>query len=461
MQTTLVVLAAIIILAAMAYLHRKKWSFTKLVFLSLVLGIVFGIGLQLMFGANSSTVKDSMEWISIVGDGYISLLQMLVIPLIFVSLVGAFTQLKFADKIKKIAANVLAILLGTTAIASVLGYGSVVLFKLQGASFAKGMSATSTALTSIRDHQAELKGLTLPQQITSFFPQNIFADFAGMRSTSTIAVVIFSLFVGVAFLAVKKEQPKLADTFARGIMALRAIVMKIVKMVLALTPYGIFALIAKTSATNSFENMAKLVTFIAAAYVAIAVMFMVHTVILLINHINPITYYKKVAPVLIFAFTSRTSGGSLPLNVRIQKNALGVSETIADFSASFGLSIGQNGCAGIYPSMVAAITAPLVGINIFSWQFILTLVLIDVISSFGVAGVGGGATFTTLMVLGALNLPVSVLGVLIAIDPIVDMARTALNVNDSILAGIVTAKRIGELDQNTFNDATMIVDAEL
>ena len=461
MESTIIVIVALAILAAMAYLHRKKWSFTKLVFLSLVLGIIFGISVQLIFGATSSTVTNSMDWISIVGNGYISLLQMLVIPLIFVSLVGAFTQLKVATKIRKIATNVLAVLLGTTAIASILGYGSVVLFHLQGASFAKGMSATSTALTSIKDHQSELHSMTLPQQITAFFPQNIFADFAGMRSTSTIAVVIFSLFVGLAFLAVKKEQPQVADTFARGIMALRTIIMKIVKMVLALTPYGIFALIAKTSATNSFENMAKLLVFIVAAYVAIAVMFIVHTILLLINGINPITYYRKVAPVLIFAFTSRTSGGSLPLNVRTQRRSLGVSETIADFSASFGLSIGQNGCAGIYPSMIAAITAPLVGINIFSWQFVLTLVVIDVISSFGVAGVGGGATFTALMVLGALNLPVTVLGVLIAIDPVVDMARTALNVNDSILAGVITAKRTGELDWNKFSDPQAIVGNEL
>ena len=111
--------------------------------------------------------------------------------------------------------------------------------------------------------------------------------------------------------------------------------------------------------------------------------------------------------------------------------------------------------------MVAAITAPLVGVNIFSWQFVLTLVVIDVISSFGVAGVGGGATFTTLMVLGALNLPVTVLGVLIAIDPIVDMARTALNVNDSMVAGVITAKRTGELDWNIFNNQKDDVNTEI
>lgn len=452
MQALLVILIAAVLLGIMAYLHRKNWGFTKLVFLSLVIGAIFGISLQLLFGSNSKIIKGSISWISIVGDGYVSLLQMLVIPLIFVSLVGAFTELKVAANIKKIAGTVLAILLGTTAIASLLGYSSVAIFNLQGGNFIKGMKASSSALTAISSHQETLKGLTLPEQIVSFLPQNIFADFAGMRATSTIAVVIFSLLVGVAFLSVKKEQPQVAEIFAKGIKALRAIVMKIVKIVLQLTPYGIFALIARTMATNSFAVIGKLLVFIIAAYVAIIVMFLVHTILLLINGINPIKYFKRVASVLIFAFTSRTSGGSLPLNVQAQKNGLGVSDTIADFSASFGLSIGQNGCAGIYPSMVAAISAPLAGINIFSWQFILTLVLIDVVSSFGVAGVGGGATFTTLMVLGALNLPVTVLGVLIAIDPVVDMARTALNVNDSMVAGVITAKRMGQLDWNIFDE---------
>lgn len=461
MQTFLVVLISAAILGVMAFLHQKKWGFNKLVFLALVAGIVFGVVLQLMFGAKSKIIVDSMQWLGIVGDGYISLLQMLVIPLIFVSLVGAFTQLKMGTKIRKIAINVLAILLGTTAVASLVGFSSVALFGLQGANFAKGMSATSTALTSIKDHQNQLQGLSLSAQITSFFPQNIFADFAGMRATSTIAVVIFSLFVGVAFLKIKKSQPKLAETFARGIEALRAIVMQIVKIILQLTPYGIFALITRTAATNSFASMAKLLTFIVAAYLAVAVMFIVHAILLMVNGINPIIYFKKAWPVLVFAFTSRTSGGSLPLNVRTQKESMGVSDTIADFSASFGLTIGQNGCAGIYPSMVAAITAPLVGINIFSWQFVLTLIAIDVISSFGVAGVGGGATFTTLMVLGALNLPVTVLGILIAIDPVVDMARTALNVNDSMVAGVITAKNLDELDWDNFQDKEKVVSSEL
>ena len=217
-------------------------------------------------------------------------------------------------------------------------------------------------------------------------------------------------------------------------------------MVLALTPYGTFALITNTIAVNSLASINHLGLFIAAVYTALILVLLVHTLILSVHGINPVLYYKKALPALLFAFSSRTSAGTLPLNVKIQIESLGVSPTVANFAASFGLSIGQNGCAGVYPTIVATIIAPTVGLDIFSWQFILMLVLIDVIASL----------FTTLIVLGALNLPVTSLGVLIAIDPIVDMGRTLVNVNDSILAGLITAKKTNQLDETILNDANAV-----
>lgn len=126
--------------------------------------------------------------------------------------------------------------------------------------------------------------------------------------------------------------------------------------------------------------------------------------------------------------------GALPLNIQTQTQRLGVPDGIANFSASFGLSIGQNGCAGIYPAMLAIMVAPVANVDI-DLPFVLTLIGVVIISSFGVAGVGGGATFASILVLSTLNLPVALAGVLISIEPIIDMGRTALNVNDSILAG--------------------------
>ncbi len=216
-------------------------------------------------------------------------------------------------------------------------------------------------------------------------------------------------------------------------------------------------MITKAAATDSIASIAQLGVFIIAAYVALIAVLIVHTLILLANHINPIRYYKKVWPALIFAFTSRTSAGTLPLNLKIQTESLGINSAIANFAGSFGLTIGQNGCAGVYPAMIATIIAPTVGINVFTPQFILTLVAVVTLASFGSAGVGGGATFSTLMVLGTLNLPVAIMAVIIAIDPIVDMARTAVNVNDSILAGLIAAKATDNLDHKVLDDDENLV----
>src|SRR5699024_511968 len=133
-----------------------------------------------------------------------------------------------------------------------------------------------------------------------------------------------------------------------------------------------------------------------------------------------------------FAFTSRSSAGTIPLNIQAQKNSLGVDEGIANMSASFGATIGQNGCAGIYPAMLAVMIAPTVGIDPLTWEFIVPLTLIIGMSSFGVAGVGGGATFAGLLVHSLMNLPVALAGLLISIDAFIGVGRTALNVNGSM-----------------------------
>ena len=158
-------------------------------------------------------------------------------------------------------------------------------------------------------------------------------------------------------------------------------------------------------------------------------------IILSLLGISPIRYVKKTLEVLIFAFTSRSSAGALPLNVQTQTRRLGVPEGIANFAATFGLSIGQNGCAGIYPAMLASMVAPVANVKLIL-QFIVTLIAVVIIGSFGVAGVPvGGATFASILVLSTLNLPVALAGVLISVEPLIDMGRTALNVNDSMLAG--------------------------
>ena len=439
----------LIFIIGLFIMAKKHVSFPKRVFTALGLGVVYGIILHLIYGVNSKVLETTTDWFSIVGDGYVTLLQMIVMPLIFISIVSAFSKIQIGDKFAKIGSYIFMFLIGTVAIAAVVGIFYAIVFGLDASSIDLG-SAEHARGNEISSEAKQLTANTLPQQILELLPSNPFLDFTGQRTTSTIAVVIFAIFVGFAYLRVARKQPDNGSLLKRGIDAVYALIMSIVTFVLRLTPHGIIAIMASTIATSDFSAIWTLGKFMIASYAALLTMYVIHLIILAIMGINPIRYVKKTLEVLIFAFTSRSSAGALPLNVQTQTQRLGVPEGIANFSASFGLSIGQNGCAGIYPAMLAIMVAPVAHVDI-DIPFILTLIAVVVISSFGVAGVGGGATFASILVLSTLNLPVALAGVLISIEPIIDMGRTALNVNDSILAGTGTARLTGNLDKEKFN----------
>lgn len=162
-------------------------------------------------------------------------------------------------------------------------------------------------------------------------------------------------------------------------------------------------------------------------------------------------------PVPGFTFNSRSSMATVPLIIEAQNKKLGISDSIANFAATFGTSIGQNGCAGIYPAMLAVMIASTLGINPLDPAWLVSLILVTTISSFGIAGVGGSATFAALMVLSAMNLPVALAGFLISVEPLIDMGRTALNVSESMVAGAVSDRVLGENEMTIDNSK----DAEL
>lgn len=461
---TISILLVLAVFAAIIFglwtMQKKYVKFSTRVFAGLGAGVAFGALIQLIFGTDGTVTVTTMDWISIVGTGYIRFLQMLIMPLVFVSIVRAFTKIEGTTNLSKISTTVLTTLLGTTAIAALVGIASVMIFNLDGAQFVQGAAETAR-IEQIQQTQQQVADITLPQQIIQFIPANFFADLANTRSTSVIAVVIFSVFVGMAYLGVNRKDPENGDFFEKMISSIYAIVMRIVTLVLRLAPFGIFALMTRTLATSSIQALINLGVFMIASYAALIAMFIIHLIILALAKTSPVQYLKKTWPVLSFAFSSRSSAGALPMNIETQRKALGVDDASANFSGTFGLSIGQNGCAGIYPAMLAAIVAPTMGMDIFDPMVILTIVLIVVISSFGVAGVGGGATFAALIVLGTLGLPVTIVGLVISVEPIIDMGRTMLNVNDSILAGVLSSKKIGEFDEAVFNDNAATVHTEI
>lgn len=453
METGFVLLnvAGLLLLASILFwMNRKHFSFSKRVFTGLGLGILYGVILHVSYGVDSSSLQQSIPWFNIIGTGYIKLLQMIVVPLVFISILTAFTKVAAGKNFGKQAALILGLLIGTTAIAALIGIGSALLFGLDAEQIVQGDAEISQGV-ALEETAADVSDKVLPEQLLDLLPANPFLDFTGARPTSTIGVVIFAAFLGFAFLTIRRKEPEQAAVVQKGIDAVYSLIMAVVKIVLRLTPYGILAIMARTVALSDYGAIVNLGKFVAASYAALIVMFLVHLVILAATGLNPITYVKKAGDTLLFAFSSRSSAGTLPLTLNTQTTRLGVPDGIANFAGSFGLSIGQNGCAGIYPAMLAVMIAPTVGQPI-DVQFILTLVAIVAISSFGVAGVGGGATFAAILVLSALNLPIALAGILISVEPLIDMGRTALNVSGSMTAGVTTARVTGELDNAKYDE---------
>ncbi|MDY0994746.1 MAG: L-cystine transporter [Pantoea sp.] len=444
---TLNIVAFVVLLVLLSRFSRQNWSLSKKVLTGLVIGVLFGLVLQLLYGENSAVVKESISWFNIVGNGYVQLLQMVVMPLVFVSILSAVARLHNASSLGKISVLTIGVLLFTTAISALVGVFVTGLFGLSAEGLVQGVQETARLSAIQSNYVGKVADLTVPQLVLSFIPKNPFADLTGASPTSIISVVIFAAFLGVAALQLLKDDEVKGQRVLVAIDTLQSWVMKLVRLVMKLTPYGVLALMTKVVAGSNLQDIIKLGSFVVASYLGLAIMFGVHALLLSVNGINPMRFFRKVWPVITFAFTSRSSAASIPLSVETQTRRLGVPESIASFAASFGATIGQNGCAGLYPTMLAVMVAPTVGINPFDPLWIATLVGIVTLSSAGVAGVGGGATFAALIVLPAMGLPVTLVALLISIEPLIDMGRTALNVNGSMTAGSLTSRWLGMTDK--------------
>lgn len=444
----LVLFAAL--LSLLFQLARREAGLGRRVLAGLVAGTMFGFYLQFAFGHASAVSAQTLEWTNIIGNGYVNLLRMIIMPLILVTMIAAVVKVDEIKSLGKIGGSVVGVLVVTTMIAALIGIAMAMLFGLSAGDLASGARELARAEV-LESRRGSVADLSVPELLVSFIPRNIFYDLTDARSTSIIAVVIFGLLFGIAALLVSEENPDHGKRLRAFIDTAQAVVMKLVKIVMSLTPYGVLALMTRVIATSDGGAILTLVGFVVASYVAIALMFAVHALLIAMLGINVRTYFGKVWSVLTFAFITRSSAATIPLTIRAQIEELKVAPPIASIAASFGATIGQNGCAGIYPAMLAVMVAPTMGVDI-DLGFIASLVLIIAIGSFGIAGVGGGATNAALVVLPAMGFPVTVAALLISIEPLIDMARTALNVNGAITAGLITNRLFGKDVQETLTD---------
>ena len=418
---------------------QRGRSLSTQILIGLVLGAAFGLLMQFMYSGNPGVIAGTLEWTNVVGTSYINLLRMVIMPLVLVMMIAAVVRMKEMGALGRYGGTIVAILVGTTMIAAFIGVMMASVFGLSMDGMTEGARELARA-EALEQRLESIQDLGVADMLIRFIPSNVFYDLTGARPTSIIAVVIFGILFGIAALLVSQEDEEKGKAIFSFVDTIQAIVMKLVRMIMLLTPYGILALLTKVVAGSNGEDIVNLLTFIVASYLAIALMFVVHALLLKLNGVNVADYFRKVWPVLTFAFSSRSSAATIPLNVETQVDELKVPRPIANLSATFGATIGQNGCAGIYPAMLATMIAPTMGINPLDPGFFFPLIGIVAISSFGIAGVGGGATFAALVVLPAMGMPIALVALLISIEPLIDMARTALNVNGAMTAGVVTGR---------------------
>ncbi|MFC0277370.1 cation:dicarboxylate symporter family transporter [Enterococcus devriesei] len=425
-------------LAGLIYLKRKKWSFSKRVVLAMAVGIILGLIFNQMLSNGQGAVLS--DWIGIIGSVYVKLLQMIAIPLIFVCVLLAFTKIEIKTNVLKVGMTIIGTLIVTAGIAGMVGIITGYFSNIDGNSF----NISQTALHSANEIQKSYvsggeQTLTMPQKIIAIFPSNPFFDLTGQRPSATLGVVIFAFFLGVAYLKIKDKKVKEAKLFKDILDSAYEIIMSVVRLFISYAPYAVLTIMIATIVNNDVSAVVKLAKFFVVAYIGLFVVFLIQLLILAICGLPPVRYLQKAFPVLSFAFITASSAGSMPMNIEMQDD-LQIPRSVSSLAASFATSMGMNGCAGVYPGIIIAIVAMTQNINPLTPQFLLYAGFIIAMTSFGIAGTGGGGTVATIISLSALGLPVGLVGVFIAVEPLIDMGRTAINLNGGVVASAVTCK---------------------
>lgn len=454
-----ILLAIIISLVFLGFIYllkrlktKNKKSFNFRVLAALVIGIIFGLILQAIFGPESTPVNQSVTFMKLFSGIYMNLLKLIVIPLILVSITTAIIEAGMHSQVGKKIGQVISGLIITVIIAAIIGIAAISIFDIDANKIMSSGEQSSTYVEKNSDLESRQE-MMAEMNYTDFILAPIPTDFGfmvGAGSTAALSTVLFGMFLGYSVLQVKKRKADKVEPFIQFLNSLKEVVLSMVKEVLKITPFAILALMTAFAATSPFTSLAEIGKFVVVTYLAIIVMYIIHLIIITIQGFSPIQYVKKTWPVLLFGFGSRSSIAALPLNVKTQVEDLGVDSISANLSGTFGVTIGQNGCAGIYPAMLAVMAAQTSGIEITIPWLILLVVVIS-ISSFGIAGVGGGATFAAVAVLSIMGLPIVIVATLVAVEPLLDMARTALNISGAMTTGMTVSNLNGTLNRQEYN----------
>ncbi|ANS73229.1 amino acid:proton symporter [Paenibacillus yonginensis] len=422
-------LVSVAVIVFLVVLARKRVGFGTRVFIALGLGLVAGI----IFNAFQLEYKS----VSTIGSIYVNLIKMLVMPLVFVLVINSIASLTNLAHLRKLGVKTILWFLSTTGVAALIG-----LLVALAVNPGSGFKAEAPQNFEAREIP------TFSQVILDLVPSNPISD---MSEGKVVPVLIFAIFVAVAIVHISSRKPESVEPVRQLLKSATDVLHQVVKYVIRLTPYGVYALIGAMAAKYGLDTLAPLAKVILASYIGLIIHFVLifGGLVALVVKVNPLKFFRKAYPTVAVAFTTRSSYATLPVNLEVLTKRLRVSPRIASFVAPLGATMNFNGCGGVWPAIVAIFVARVYNVPLGLTDYIL-LILVCIISSIGVAGVPGPAAISTTVVLTAMGLPLEGMGLVLGVEALIDMGRTAVNATGTTVTALLVANSEGEFDRAAF-----------
>ena len=416
---------------------KKKIGLSTQIFIALLIGALFGVVIH--YWIPSSYIKDTViveGVLYVVGQGFIRLMQMLVVPLVFCSLICGSMAIGDTKTLGKVGVKTIGFYLVTTALAVCVALGSALLINpglgLDMDAVQKGTVSSTTEATSLVD------------TLLNIIPKN---PVQSMANGDMLPIIVFALFVGIMLAKLGTRGSVVANFFSQ----FNDVMMEMTMAIMKIAPIGVFCLIARTFATVGFSAFAPMLKYMGNVTLALAIQCLIVYQILLFvfTRLNPFKFIKKFLPVMGFAFSTATSNATIPMSIDTLSKKMGVSKQISSFTIPLGATINMDGTS-IMQGVAVVFIAQAYGIPLTMGN-LATVVVTATLASIGTAGVPSVGLVTLAMVLNSVGLPTEGIALIMGIDRILDMIRTAVNITGDAVCTTIVCHQEGSLNREVFN----------
>jgi Na+/H+-dicarboxylate symporter len=409
-------------------------SLTTRILLAMVLGAVAGAIISAMGNPDWAQIYLLDGIFRVLGQVFIALLQMLVVPLVFVSLVCGSSSLSDPKVLGRVGGKTIALYLFTTGIAVSLALGAAVIFK-------PGIGANPVAATV--NNIAPATPFT--QVLIDMVPTN---PVAAMASAQMLPIIVFSVLLGISITLSGAQGVKVGAWF----QDINVVIMRLVTLVMRFAPYGVFALIANLAATSNVADFMAVGKYVALVFAVLLVhaLLVYPTLLVLLARVNPLTFLYKMRAALMFAFSTASSNATIPVTLESVEKRVGVSNRVASFTIPLGATINMDGTA-IMQGIATGFIAQFYGVELSMAQYLMVVVMV-ILASIGTAGVPSVGLVVLAGVLTQVGLPAEGIAMILGVDRLLDMTRTMINVTGDATVTTIVARSEGELDLDVFNN---------